>query len=206
MRTLNRLLLCLCISASFIILACASTTVDTVWKNDNYQAKLKKVLVIGVAKTPSGRRFFEDEFVRQLKTGGTNAIASYTVMPSDREISKDELLPIIGEQSIDSVLIARLVDKKTVETYVPGSSYAPPSSYYRGWHGHYSRSYGYMYSPGYTVTNEVVVIETNLYETKDEQLIWSAISETFIEGSRESLVRSFIKIIIKNLTKSGLVG
>jgi hypothetical protein len=199
------------VSLFLIISSCATTTLKNVWRDGSYQGKLNTVLVIGVIKKPGVKRFFEDEFAAQLKARGTDAIASYTVLPADTEIDKNDLAAKIKELDADGVLITRLVDRKTVETYVPGSSYsayshyAPPAYYNRGWDHYYRRSYDVIYEPGYTVTNEVLVVETNLYEAPTEKLVWSALSETFQEGSSNALIRSFIKTMIENLSKEKLL-
>jgi hypothetical protein len=193
-----------------MISSCATTELKTVWKDDNYSGKIKKVLVIGVIKRPALRRFFEQEFVQQLKARGTDAVAGFTVLPPDEEVDKNIIASKLKELGADGVLITRLVDKKTVETYIPGKVdyghvyYAPPI-HYREWDSYYSRSYTAVYDPGYTVKNEVMIVETNLYEAASEKLVWSAISETLGEGNSNTVIRSFIKVMIENLSKENLL-
>jgi hypothetical protein len=52
------------------ITSCATTTSTSVWKDADYKGQIKKVFVIGIARNHLVRRFFEDEFVRQLKSFG----------------------------------------------------------------------------------------------------------------------------------------
>ena len=82
--------------------------------------------------------------------------------------------------------------------------YAPPV-HHRRWHGYYAASYRTIYEPGYTVKNEIVVLETNLYDAKNAELIWSALSETIKEGNEERVIKNFIKLIIKNLSATNLI-
>ena len=207
MKYNNRLFSVILITAFVGILhSCATTSMKNVWVDSNYEGKLNKILVIGVIKNPGVKRFFEDDFVTQLKARGTESIAGYRVLQSDGEIDKQDLAEKIKELGADGVLITRLVDRKTVETYVPGTSYyTPPSHYYGGWHNHYHRSYNYVYEPGYTIKDEVIVVETNLYEASSEKLVWSAISETFREGSDNTLISSFIKVMIDNLYRENVL-
>jgi hypothetical protein len=104
----------------------------------------------------------------------------------------------LNDMDIDSVIITRVVDKKTVETYVPGR-------HYQGMHSHYYGSYRYTRDPGYSVKEEIVVLETNIYDVKNEKMIWSSLSDTFVEGSSDRLIQEFIKIIIDNLAKQNLL-
>lgn len=195
------------IAAFFVIInSCATTTLDNVWRAESYQGKLNKVFVIGVIKSQGVKRFFEDEFVLQLKARGTEAIASYTVLPADTEIDREHLVAKVKELGADGVLISRLVDIKTVETYVPSAGhYAPPPEYRGGWENYYTRSYGEVYQSGYIIKDEVIVVETNLFEVPTQKLVWSAISETFRDGSSNDLIKSFIEVMIKNLSRENLL-
>ena len=194
----------------FILTSCATTKLNSVWRDDNYSGKIKRVLVIGVIKRPALKRFFESEFVQQLKARGTDAVEGFTVLPPDKEGDKDIIASKLKELDADGVLITRLVDKKTLETYIPGevyyerTHYAPPV-HYREWDSYYSRSYRAIYRPGYTVKDEVVIVETNLYDSFSEELVWSALSETFVEGSSDDLIRSFVQVIIKDLYEKNLL-
>ena len=185
--------------------ACATTRLTSVWRDETYRGpQLRKVLVVGVSERAVIRRLFEDEFTRQLKARGSDATPSYTI--GSLELLQDRAASVakIRELGFDGVLVTRLVDRKTVTTYYPPTYLGPPG-YAGGWYGYYSLSYGYVTSPGYTVESQVVNLETSVYETKADRLVWSALSETFLEGSSQSLVRSLIKLLVANLAKAGLV-
>jgi hypothetical protein len=160
---------------------------------------------MGVSRQPVRKRFFEDEFVRQLQARGVSSTSSYRIFPSDGMLEKNIVLSKIRDKGIDTFLITRMVDKKTVETYVPGTVHYTPPRTHRRWHGYYAASYGAVYEPGYTVRDEVVVLETNLYDAKSEELIWTALSETVKDGSEERVIKNFIKLIVKNLSEKNLI-
>jgi hypothetical protein len=183
----------------FIITSCATTKLKNVWRDNSYSGKIKRVLVIGVIKKPHLKRFFEYEMVQQLEIRGIDAIAGYSVLPPDKEADKDIIVSKLKELDLDGVLITRLVDRKEV-SYVD-SSYVPPANY-SGWHSYYSGSYREVYS--YTVKQEIVSVETNLYDAGSEQLVWSSLSETFVYGDISELIRSFVQVMIKDLFKKNL--
>ena len=194
----------------FIITSCATSTTNlkNVWRDGDYSGKIKKVLVIGVIKRPAIQRFFEIEMAQQLEVRGIEAIAGNLVLPHDKAADKDLIVSTLKELDADGVLIARLISRKNVEQYIPGdvyggAYYAPPA-HYRGMHSYYSRSYGAVYSPGYMKRNEVVIVETNLYDAVSEQLVWSALSKTFVEGDSDKLIRSFVEVMIDDLLKQNL--
>jgi len=190
---------------ALLLSACASTQLTSVWKDPSYQTRPAKILVIGMARSPLNRRLFEDEFVRQLEAHGTSAIASYTVLTDAQQGDQAVIAKKVTELGADAVLITRLVSKKVVQVYVPGTPYYPPP-YYDNWPDYYVYGYRYMYTPGYIANDEYAVIETNLYDAKTDKLIWAASSETGINDSNKNLIRSYIKVMVNNMIGLGLLG
>ena len=190
---------------AMLLAACASTQLTSVWKDPSYQTRPAKIMVVGVAKNPLNRRLFEDEFVQQFKSRGTDAIASYTVVPDEQQGDQKAIAEKVAELGADTVLITRLVSKKIVQVYVPGSPYYPPP-FYGNWPDYYGYGYRYMYTPGYIADDEYAVIETNLYEAKSNKLIWAASSETGIGDSDQNLIQSYIGVMVKTMIGLGLLG
>lgn len=215
----------------FVMMSCATTTLTSVWRDPAYQGEqIRKVLVIGVSDKPAIKRLFEDEFVRQLQSKGVEGISSYTILPSDGPQDKDIIQAKVKELNIDGIIITRLVDKKRVETYYPperisspppplpppypsddntADYYYYPPVYYYDWYRYYHDCYDCISTPGYKVEDEIVVLETNLYNAKNDKLIWSALSDTFIDTFDRSLdrklIKSFISVILKKLSDDMII-
>lgn len=187
---------------------CASTSVTAVWSDEAYTGHPHKAIVILAARRPILVRVFEDEFVQQLKARGVEAVPAYSLLPTDRKIEKDEILAAVKKIQADTLFITRLVDKQSYETYYPGSVYATHAGPRGpGWGGFYARGFtSYHATPGYTVQQEVLHVETQLYDVKTEQLIWSVMTETMTGDTPESEVKGFVDVIMKSLTKKGLVA
>lgn len=192
-------------AAAMLLTACATTQLNTVWKDPGYQARPARIMVIGVARNPINRRLFEDEFVSQLKARGTEAIASYTVLSDRQQDDREAIAAKVKELGADTILITRLVSKKLVQTYVPPTPYFPPP-YYGSWPDYYGYGYRYMYTPGYIAEDEYAVIETNLYEARSDKLVWAASSETGISDSDLSVIQGYIAVMVKNMIGLGLLG
>jgi len=190
---------------AMLVSACATTELTAVWKDPAYQTRPTRIMVIGVAKNPLNRRLFEDEFVQQLKARGTDAIASYTVLPDAQQDDQPAIAKKVVELGADTVLITRMVSKKVVQVYVPGTPYYPPP-YYDTWPNYYGYGYRYMYTPGYIANDEYAIIETNLYQANNEKLIWAASSETGISGSDTYLIKSYIDVMVNNMIGQGLLA
>src|SRR4030065_1197039 len=96
-RTL-RSSICFGVIIAMLITPCATTKLTSAWKDPLYQKQPHKIMVIGVAKKPVNKRIFEDEFVRQLKARGTDAVASYTVMPDEKQADNTAIAATMKEQ------------------------------------------------------------------------------------------------------------
>ncbi len=186
---------------AMLLSACVTTQLTSVWKDPSYQARPAKIMVVAVAKNPIHRRLFEDEFVRQLKSRGTDAIAGYTVLPDGHQGDQALVAKEVSELGADAVLITRLVSKKIVQTYVPGT----PPLFYGTWPEYYGYGYYYMSTPGYVANDEYAVIETNLYQASSNKLIWAALSETGVD-SGQGLIQGYIEVMVKNMIGLGLLG
>ena len=200
MKQRATLLCCLVVLGGFLLTSCATTIVTAVWKDESFTGPVKKMAVIGIFKTPAIRNSFEDEFSRQLRSHGVEAVPGYTVIPVDDQSDKDLVASRLKNLGTDYVLVTRLVDKRTVQTYVPGQAYVVPG-YYRSWGGYYQ----YAYTPGYMVQDIYAFAETNIYDVKNDKLIWSARSETEISGVNQELIQSFVKIMIDRLSADGVI-
>ena len=189
--------------ASFCLLftsSCSTTTLKTVWKDTKYQAKLKEVLIIGIAKEKTIRRLFEDEFVGLFKARGVDALASYTLIPSEGMLDKATVESKIKNLGVDAVLVTRLVESKKERAYA-----VPARTYRGGWYGYYNRSYEYNRQLDNYYEYEVIYLETNIYETQSGNLIWSGLSETFVQSTDQEEIKAFIEVIIKSLSDNQLI-
>lgn len=204
MKMVLRSLISVGMLIAMFITACTMTKLTSAWKDPLYHGKPRKILVIGVAKKPINKRIFEDEFVRQLNARGTNAVASYTVMADDKQADNAVIAAKMKEQGADAVLITRLASKKTVQTYVPGTVYYPPS-YYGNWRDYYGFGYEAIYTPGYTAEDEYALMEINLYDAGNDKLIWSATSETELLGSDQNQIVSYVGAMVKAMVRQKLL-
>lgn len=189
---------------ALIIAGCATTTFTASWKDPSYQRQPCKILVIGMSRKPVNKRIFEDEFVSQLKAKGTHSIASYTVMPDMRLTDHETIFAKMKRIGADAVLISRLTSNKTIEIHVPGSFYVVPK-YYGNWRDYYAYGSNVMYTPGYMAEEELSAVETNLYDARNDRLIWSATSETEIMGSDLSQIKSYIGVMVSAMADNKLL-
>lgn len=187
----------------------ASTKLTSVWTEPNFQTNsLEKLMVIGVAQQSGMRHLFEDTFASELRKQGVSVVASYSVV-GDGQLDSAQVVAGILQNGCDGVFVTRLVDKQTVDTYYPPTTtyVGAPTPYYGGWYGYYSMGYAYTSSPGYTVQNQVLHVETNLYRVSDAKLVWSALSESWLEqGSNPGgEINPFVQQLVYGLANSKVV-
>jgi len=192
---------------SLVALAsCAGTTqLTSSWADPALANRgFKKVVVVGATPKSATRRMYEDAFVKDLQSRGITGVQSYT-FASEGQIDKDAAVAKLKEMGVDGVIVTRLIDKETVQTYYPPtySSAAAPASYYGGWYGYYSMGYSYQSSPGYVAEDHVFRIETNLYDLQSDKLAWSGLTETTLSSGSapENEIKPFIDLIVYDMEK-----
>ena len=191
----------------------ASTKLTSVWTEPNFQTNsLKKLMVIAVAQNPSTRRMFEDTFAGALRKQGIEALASYSVL-GDAAMDSVGIRAAVVQNGCDGVFVSRLVDQQTVDTYYPPSTSYVGTPYYGGYgygggyYGYYSSSYAVVSSPGYTVENQVIHLETNLYRAADSKLVWAALSESWLEQAADKAgeISPYVQLLVGGLAQSKVV-
>ena len=190
---------------ALLLQGCAATQVTSVWVDPEYRGDtIDNIFVVGVSKDGGLRRIFEDEFVVHFMDRGINATASYRILP-DKDLHNEKKLDSSVQQSGSNfLLMTRVIDIRRETQYVPPEYvYVPPPHYYRSWHRYYNEAY--MVSPGYTMEYKTAVLETTIYDVKNDSLIWTARSDSPVDGRVGPRTRDFAGTIMKRLAESGLI-
>jgi hypothetical protein len=184
------------------VVACAATQLTNSWTSPDYKGPpLKKVLVMGVSEQPALRRTFEDEFVKDLKAVGVDAVPSYTLIPEGGKAEEARVNQVVKDAGADGVLVTRLV-RVDVNTQVTP---VYPSTMGMGYYGGYAGAYGGYYEPGMVTQTDTIVLETNLYGIDENHLLWSGTTETFAPTNLKQEMPGFAKLIIGTLQKHKLI-
>lgn len=216
---MNNLLTTMLLATIFLTaLGCSSTTMSGSWRSPDYSGQISKVYIVGMSRQETGRRIFEDGFGRQLAAFGVETISSYKDFPVAEETHKETIAEKVATNGCDSVLLSRVLGKRTEQVVTPGRvtsySYGPyysrrgyyrPTPYYRDWGSYYNRSHQMVYQPPTVTTFEVVTIESVLYDTRSGELIWSAQLETVTERSLDKMITDFIETVVEDLATQKLI-
>lgn len=189
---------------AILLAACSTTQIKSVWKDPSYSGHPQRTMVIAVTKEPIYRRILEDEFVLQLKARGIDAIASYSTLTDRNQNDQEAIAKMVVQSGADTVLISRLVSKRSVRVYYPPTVSHRPY-YYGTWPNYYRYGYESINAPGYTTKYEYALMETNLYDAHNDQLIWAATTETGMENFTQTLIKPYIGTILKLMAEHGLL-
>jgi len=191
-------LLLLCTLTIFIT-SCASTKVTGEWIAPNLAAKkFKKIMVMGVAKQPQDRKLYEDEFIRQLKAKGVEAVSSYTLIKHENMWDKETIVKTIKGMEFDGVIITQVQRSKEKASY---------QRHEYDLYDYYSYSYPIApyYHRGRTIYQQSFGFESNLYDAKTQDLAFSLSSETYAQDNIHKRLGSYIEIVINKLVQNNLI-
>ncbi|MCD9014733.1 DUF4136 domain-containing protein [Parachryseolinea silvisoli] len=188
-----------------------ATQVTGSWKNDKASgAKIQSIMVTALTGRANARQTVENDLARALEKDGYKAVKSFDVIPptftQGKSPDKEALLEKIKGTDVDAILTVALIDQETENRYVPGSyGYAPMTrfGYYGRFWGYYNTWYPTLYSPGYYTEDKIYFLETNLYDAKTEELLWSGQSETYNPGSLTEFSKEFSSVVLAKMEKDG---
>ena len=189
------------------LFSCAGTKLSRTWIDPKYSgSQYDNLLVIGAAEDDNIRRTFEKKFVEKLEAAGIRAVESSSVMSKDQKIDKESILAVVEKTGVDGVLLTYLVAVKEKDVASPSVDYSPANDYGGGTVPNLSSLPGYGSSgTQYYSTRVRVRLETNLYDAKTEQKVWSAQSTTLNSKSDTALIDPVIELITKDLKKNKLI-
>jgi hypothetical protein len=198
MRSAN-VLCALAGAASLLFTSCATTRDVQSWKDGAYQGKIKKILVVMVLSEPLMRNFIEQEFVEQFKARGIEGAASNRIVSAEMARDKEATLSFIKAQGFGTVLVTKMLDQRFSDRAQGGGVGYMPTGYGVGWDGIYNDGFLAVGLPVAQSSLDIYTMQTNVYDLQEGKLIFSAVSNTRVEDSKEKVVPAFVKTMVKQL-------
>ncbi|HEY7752136.1 MAG TPA: hypothetical protein VH917_07565 [Ignavibacteriaceae bacterium] len=194
--------------SSLILLSCSGAKTEIIgeWQDDSYQkGNIEKVLVLGIVPKdkPLLRRNFENGMAAAFKDAGVNSTPSMDHMPYDEAVDSTDFEKYFKDLDLDAIVVSRLVGMEQEKEYKQSYMYTSPYNSYYGFYGYYYAGIAYANSAGYLSQNVVVMLETNIYETKNKKLIWSGVSETVDPDKASDVIKSFGTELVSKLKGEG---
>ena len=183
---------------SLTLAACASTSVKDQWKDPAWRGPpASNIVVVGIARSDTTRRIFEDTFVGELTKVGVHATQSYTQIEPG-ESGGVKLSDFVKSSNADAVLTTRVQRVEQKLNVSPG--YAPIG--YRGFYGWY----GTAWAATPTVSQyEVVTLETTVWDPKTEKLIWAATTQRVASQDIPKVTTQLAQTLIPRMKSDGII-
>ena len=168
----------------FLFIACLppTTKFSIEWKDEAYQVRPEKILVISAFKFPSNRRLFEEDFVKALKDRRIDAVVSYNVMPDPVVVDKDAIAVQAKAVGADAVFINRPRGTEQKEVWVSADGTDEYKLY--------------------------INTQTDVYDIKSNRLVFSVSAETRIQKGKlyADQIQSYIKDLVNMMSQAGLLS
>jgi hypothetical protein len=188
-----------------IFAGCSTSKISTSW-NEHQQtpAHFNKILIVGLFDDNNRvlRQQMEEQLADKLRDEGYNVVTSsslYGPKSFQKFIAEEALRGGVRSKDIDGVITIGLMDKNREKTYVPDYGYRP-----YGWAYRPLGPWGYMYRPyyvpgfrGHYETNVNYVFETNLYDVRGKQLVYSVQTKSVDPSNIYVLADDYSRSIIK---------
>ncbi len=221
-----RQLVFLFIVAIFISSCAEPIVLTSSWSNKTATVKSSpKIMVMVLGKDLNNRMVVENDIVALMKAGGHNAIAALDVFKPDvQKYDSATMVNLLRQNNVDMLLTNAITNVTEKERYVPGTTeqvpvgtYATPyNPYYNSYYGNYYNYYNYsalnyqtIYetreTPGYTVTDVEVIIESRLFDVNTPDLLWFGQSKSYTKEPSTELFNAFAKLVVDDINKHNLL-
>lgn len=169
----------------------------------------KKVFVVALSPNSTANYDIEDQMAKILNSRGFRVARSTDIFPPKfsitQDLTREQLTAAIAKTGSEAVLVLALLDSKEVESYNPGTVYAPVNYAYNGsFYGYYNYYYPVVYSPGYYSVDKTFYLECNLYDLAGDKLLWSVQSEARNPKDLHSWFKAYANMLISHLKRNGL--
>lgn len=199
------------ISFFILLLSCADVKITHSWKSTSaLQNSFNKILVVGLFtnKDRGLREKMEAHIQGDLQELGINAVSAMKLYgpASFGQTNESALFSKIEGDGIDAVLTIVLLDRKKEKYYVPGRVYFSPFySYHSRFGPYWGVMYERIYSPGYYQSTTKYFWESNMYDLKTKQLIYSVQTESFDPDEATALAHQYGKVIVNDIKQKNIL-
>jgi hypothetical protein len=190
----------LCCLLLALAAGCAST-VQHSWKDPAFAGPaFKKLLVIGVSRSVSNRRAFEQRFVAALQGAGVDGVVSYELIPAMDERANQRVAEAVAKAGAEGALVTRILRVRREAAATPGyTAFNVHGGGYGGWYG------GAWTSAPDADVYDVITLETTLWNAKADKPVWSGVSEVADPQSLATATDLLAKVLIEKMKADGVI-
>jgi hypothetical protein len=184
------------LTASLVLSACSTVSVTNQWRDPSWPGPpASSVVVVGISRSDTMRRVFEDTFSQQLRAAGVQAAASYTQIPPGTT-GAVKLRDLVKASGAGAVLVTRV---QRVEQRINVTPSGPMYGGFYGWYGG-----AWAATPDVTQYN-VVTLETSVWDVASEKLIWTVTTEAVGTNDIPKATTQLAETLIPKLRADGVL-
>ena len=142
------------------------------------------------------RRYFENEFVRQLKSEGVEAVACHELFPGSERETREDVIRLSREMGIEAYLIARVLASGTEIQAYGSSDRTLDSMTYLPWFGP---------SPAIIKEREAVTMESRLYDGKSLNIVWRSTATVVDPYGSPEQIAAYAKLVVNTMHDQKLI-
>ena len=191
MTMLNRFaLLALVALLAAVLGGCASTQIVSAWKDESLgRTPFAKTLVVFQNPDPALRRTLEDEMARDIP----DSVPAHSVFKDDEIQDLERVKARVRELGFDSAVVMRVVSVDREVSLMPpiGPRVVPMHRHFWGYWGYGWRA---VYDPMYLRSDRILTIATNVYDVRQDKIVWASQSETFNPMTLRGAIAEVVKV------------
>jgi len=189
---------------AMIIFACSpSTELTDIYVDETFSGKeIKKILVLGMAKDEWKRKVYENEFRSQLLNHNVEVLLAWQELPKGEQLNRETFEKYFREKNVDAILAAIEGGESADKTLYGGSG---SSHVYVGFYGFYASTASFYYNSEFLAEEKIVHMRTNLYETTDGKIIWSAKSQSYEPKNTGDVVKTVSNKVVNEISRMGYI-
>ncbi|WP_348822459.1 hypothetical protein [Flavobacterium aestuarii] len=204
-----------------LLASCGSnTSIVSSWRDPNAtlsKEQFKKVLIVALAKDESTRRATENR-IASINPKVLNPSYNY-LNQQNLNLTQEQKISIVQSEGFDGAITLRFIRADKQTEYVPGTAnyyggmgypgmgYGYVGGYgmgygagFGGWYGAYAPAY---YTPGYYQENVYYYIETNIFDLKNNKLVWSATTKSLDVSDINTTVDEIMEACVQQMRADG---
>ena len=190
--------------------SCKTTSISSSWKSAEYDNKpFHNIMVWAiVAETDSTlRQQLETHLVNDLVSKGYYAISSLQVYKEKAyaKLTAKEIVDQYNSTAVDAVMTLVLLNKEKEEKYYPGGYFNQTEGRYGNLDNYYSNAIERVLTPGYYVKTTNYYMQGNLFETKNQSMVYSVETKSFDPFTTDLLAHENGLLIVRDMIKKKII-
>jgi hypothetical protein len=191
-----------CLAAGLLIclitIGCAPAKVSSTWRDPSLTGpiRFKKIVVLAIHPDAVTRRIVEDEMVKQI--GSDRTVPGYTVLSDAERDNVTTVKAKVQQLGFDGAVTIKPAGARSASANAgPGSSHSFIEDY--------DKSVSSPEHSGGTTSQNVLVVQTNIYSVAEGKLLWQATVDLYDPKDARQIVADVVKVVGAELRKEKLI-